>query len=227
MSPRRPPSKSRPEPGFPDLDAQPVVDSPLCLFSLLGTVYELRFHPRPDHRSPFSVMTTGTTAERQRYYLRLLERRKLLEAVHGDDETQPTPFDDLCFRLVHVGEMLPRFVIDDHTVTGTPNDSTKWCTCARVRGLHPVFFCRRIVVPNWTAYWCWRAEEAAPLLTSDSNGRLTTPERAAAPGQSAIEDAKGAYPPRSPMMRRGIHSPVRDGHPEDGPDARTSSRRRG
>ena len=171
-----------------------TIDYPLCVFSFLGQVFELRFHPRPDHKSPFVIESAqGARESKRRYYLRVDQRRRLMHAVHGDDTEQNTPFDDVAFRLVYVGESIPRVEISD--------GSTRWCSCPRVRGLHPVFFCNRITIPNWQHSWAWRRTEVAPKLRVDlaeetAAGELTSTDE-------AVVQAQSAYPELNPVQRSG------------------------
>lgn len=189
---------------YPNLDNEGIVDFHLGCFTLMGTVFELRFHPRPDKGSPLSVLTTD--AAPKRYYLRVNEQRKLLEAVHGDDEMAQTPFDDIAFRLVHLGEVWPRFVVEA--------ERTKWCTCPRVRGLHPNYFCLRIVVPNWASYWSWRDEMAKKLLETEQVDRIAPNAEPDPTLEGSLEQAKASYPHLGPVMRHGNFSMARGEHPD-------------
>lgn len=169
----------------PNLDGEGIVDHGLCHFELLGQLYELRFHPRPDRESPFAIEPAGGGYEsKRRYYLRVDARRRVMHAVRGDDVEQNTPFDDLAFRLVYVGEAVPRIEIAD--------GSTRWCSCPRVRGLHPVFFCNRIAIPNWQNYWCWKREQAEPQLRTDLAEAVHRTD--AVSTSDAVAQAGVAYP---------------------------------
>lgn len=179
----------RPRPAAPTPSA--VVDHPLCHFVLLGNMYELRFHPRADLGSPLSVVeAAGVT--RARHYLAVQESNRLLVAHAADGAsrqarvTRPpsTPFDDFLFRLVLVGEALPRPLVRF--------EGTTWCMCPRVEGAHPVYFCNRITQPNWMAYWAWQREVAAHLLRDDALARTDAPLAAAASDTGRPEaDGKG------------------------------------
>lgn len=157
-----------------------VVDHPLCHFVFLGNMYELRFHPRADLGSPMSVVEAAG-ARRARHYLAVQEANRLLTARAADGASRQarvarppsTPFDDFLFRLVLVGEALPRPLVRFEGAT--------WCMCPRVEGAHPVYFCNRITQPNWMAYWAWQREVAAHLLRDDALAGINPAPTAHAP----------------------------------------------